>query len=133
MESSRLEWEWYFELITRRFFQAGFNTSSLRVTASCHSFHLRHPATTYHIGSAGLTSHGLPYVVEVEYDGSAIFRQPAETDFTPASNVLSHPPIGSISLGFALLANSLCSRSGKAYDAQARGPINNLIDGGSHD
>ena len=39
-------------------------------------------------------SHRFPYVFEVEYDSSTIFRQPPEMDFTPASNVLSHPFTG---------------------------------------
>ena len=52
------------------------------------------PPTYYSTGFVWPTSHGLPYVVEVEYDGSAIFRQPAEMDFTPASNVLSRPLTG---------------------------------------
>ena len=33
-------------------------------------------------------SHGLPYVVEVEYDGSAILGQPRGMELTPANDVL---------------------------------------------
>jgi hypothetical protein len=40
------------------------------------------------------TSHRLPYVVEIDYDGPAILRQPPDMDFTPASNVPSHPFTG---------------------------------------
>ena len=38
--------------------------------------------------SRGLTSHGLPYVIEVEYDGSAILGQPHGMELTPANDVL---------------------------------------------
>ncbi len=55
-------------------------------------------------------------------------------------NLVQHYVMASVSipksarpLPAGKLANWLCLRSGKAYDAQARGPINNLIDGGSHD
>ena len=58
---------------------------------SCRLFSLRHSVTNrFRL----LTSHRLPYVVEVNYDGSAIFRQPPEMDLTPASNVLSYPFTG---------------------------------------
>ena len=35
-----------------------------------------------------LTSHGFPYIVEVEHDGSAIFGQTRGMELTPASDVL---------------------------------------------
>ena len=35
-----------------------------------------------------LSSLGFPYIIEVEYDGSAVLRQPFGMEFTPANNVL---------------------------------------------
>jgi hypothetical protein len=81
-----------FQQVVRRrsgYFSGAFSVCSLVLNGL-----EKQPLRLFWASQAHSTSHGLPYVVEVEYDGSAIFRQPPEMDLTPASNVLSHPFTG---------------------------------------
>jgi hypothetical protein len=89
MESSRLE----VGAVFRAYHATPFLSGGIQyIFFACHRelplIHLRHSATTCPTGSSGRTSQGFPYVVEVEHNGSAIFRQPLGMQFTPTSDVL---------------------------------------------
>ena len=57
-------------------------------SSECGSGDLRQPRR--HFRGDTDPSRGLPYVVEVEYDGSAILGQPHGMELTPANDVLLH-------------------------------------------
>ena len=89
MESSRLE----VGAVFRAYHATPFLSGGIRyISFACHrelpliqsaplSHHLPHRFRR-------LTSHGFPYVVEVEHDGPAIRGQPPGIKFAPANDVL---------------------------------------------